>query len=243
MKKHFPNFITILNLLAGCMAIVAIARGELISASWWIILAASLDLLDGLFARLLDATSEIGKQLDSLADIVSFGVAPAYMLYVLIGNGFADSDPENLMATFLPYAAFILTAFSALRLAKFNIDTEQTYDFKGLPTPASALFVLSLPIALNCKLIVIPWLNAGLSNPYVLVGIAILLSALMISNIPLFSMKIRSIYWKYNRGRYILIVAAIALFFTFRFASVPFIILLYIILSQLKLNTPEDSAS
>lgn len=223
------------------MAIVAIAKGELISASWWIILAAAFDMMDGLVARLLNATSEIGKQLDSLADIVSFGVAPAYILYVMIGNSLVGSDPSNMLSSYLPNAAFIVTAFSALRLAKFNIDTEQTYDFKGLPTPASALLLLSLPIILNCKLVVIPWLNAGLGNPYVLLGIAVILSALMISNIPLFSLKFRSIYWKNNRARYIFIVAAIALFLYFRFASVPFIILLYIILSQLKLNTAEEA--
>ncbi len=241
MKKHIPNFITILNLLAGCMAIVSIAGGELIAASWWIILAAFLDLLDGLFARLLDVTSDIGKQLDSLADIVSFGVAPGYILYTLAGSAFEFYYPGNETMQYFKYAGFLIPAFSALRLAKFNIDTEQSYDFKGLPTPASALLILAIPIIINCKLIVLPWLNAFFNNPWVLVGLAIFLSALMVSRLSLFSLKFRSIYWKHNRGRYIFILAAIILFFSLRFASVPFIMLLYIILSQLNLNQPEEA--
>lgn len=242
MKRHVPNFITILNLLAGCFAIVSIAKGELISASWWIIAAATFDMLDGLVARLIGEVSDIGKQLDSLADIVSFGVAPGYMLYVLIGNALAISNPECAYAYYIPYLAFIIPAFAALRLAKFNIDTEQQYDFKGLPTPAAAFLILSFPIILNCDQVVITWLNNGLTNPWVLIGIALIISVLMVSRIPLFSLKFKSINWKYNRGRYIFIIAVIALFFGFnlRFASVPFIMLLYIFLSLLKLNDAEE---
>lgn len=239
MKKHFPNLLTLLNLLSGCMAIVAIAGGELVQASWWIILAAILDLLDGLFARLLNATSDIGKQLDSLADVVSFGVAPGYILFTLITNALESVYPGNESYQYFSYAGFLIPAFASLRLAKFNIDPEQTYDFKGLPTPVTALFILSIPIALNCTLVVIPWLNDLLNNPWVLVGLAIVLSALMVSPLKLFSMKFRSIYWRYNRARFILIATALALFFSFRFASVPFTIILYIILSQLRLNDPE----
>jgi CDP-diacylglycerol--serine O-phosphatidyltransferase len=242
MKRHIPNFITILNLLAGCLAIVAISRGELTAASWWIIAAAAFDLFDGLVARLMGTVSDIGKQLDSLADIVSFGVAPGYMLYVMIGNAIVVSQPDCVYGQYIPYVAFIVPAFAALRLAKFNIDTEQQYDFKGLPTPAAAFLILSFPIILNCDQMVITWLNNGLTNPWVLIGIALIISVLMVSRIPLFSLKFKSINWKYNRGRYIFIVAAIALFFVFnlRFASVPFIMLLYIILSLFKLNDAEE---
>ena len=239
MKKHCPNFITLLNLLAGCMAIVAITRGELVQASWWIILAAFLDLLDGLFARLLNATSEIGKQLDSLADMVSFGVAPGFILFTLTSNAFENLYPGNETMQYFSFATFIIPAFAALRLAKFNIDTNQKYDFIGLPTPVTALFILSIPIIINCKMVVIPWLNELLNNPWLLVGLAIVLSALMVSPLHLFSMKFRSIYWRHNRGRFILIAFALGGFFLIRFASVPFTILLYIILSQLKLNDAE----
>ena len=215
------------------MAIVAIAEGELVQASWWIILAAILDLLDGLMARLLDAASAIGKQLDSLADVISFGVAPGFMMYMLM-MGF-DSSAQY---SYLAYAGFLIPAFAALRLARFNIDEDQKYDFKGLPTPVTALFILSIPIALNCEMVVIPWLNSFMSNPWALAGIALVLSALMVSPLKLFSLKFRSIQWKHNRARVIIIVTGLVLFFSFRFASVPFIIVLYIVLSQLNLNEP-----
>jgi CDP-diacylglycerol--serine O-phosphatidyltransferase len=240
MKKHFPNLITLLNLLAGCLAIVAIARGELIQASWWIIFAAFFDLLDGLVARLLEATSEIGKQLDSLADVVSFGVAPGFILYTLIGNALTANISSPDLIEILPYTGFLIPLFGALRLARFNLDPGQQYDFKGLPIPVTALFILSIPIIINCQLVVIPWLNSFFNSPWVLIGLAILLSALMVSPLRLFSLKFRSIQWKHNRGRVILIAAALILFFSIRFASVPFIILLYIILSQFNLNDPES---
>ena len=239
MKKHFPNFLTLLNLLLGCMAIVAIAEGELGQASWWIILAAILDLLDGLFARLMNVSSDIGKQLDSLADVVSFGVAPGYMLYVLTANALESAYPGNESLQYFSYAGFMIPAFAALRLAKFNVDPGQSHNFKGLPTPVTALFILSIPITINCKLIVIPWLNDILNNPWVLVSLAVVLSALMVSRLNLFSLKISSIYWRHNRGRFILIASALIGFFSIRFASVPFTIILYIILSQLNLNDPE----
>jgi len=221
------------------MAIVAISGGELIQASWWIILAAFLDLLDGLFARLLGVSSEIGKHLDSLADVVSFGVAPGFVLYTLISIALANTYQGESSYQFVAYVAFLIPAFGALRLAKFNVDDNQKYDFKGLPTPVTALFVLSVPILLNCELVVIPWLNAFFNDPRALTGVAISLSALMVSPLHLFSLKFRSIQWKHNRGRIILIVSALVLFFSLRFASVPFIIMLYIILSQLKLNDKE----
>lgn len=231
MKKHIPNTITLLNLLAGCMAIVAVSQGQLVHASWWILLAAVFDLLDGLSARLLGAGSEIGKQLDSLADVVSFGVAPGFILYTLIGEAQQGAGPA-----WIAYLAFLIPLFSALRLAKFNIDPGQRYDFTGLPTPATALFILSVPIALDCKDVVIPWLNDLYRNGWVLASIAIVLSALMVSPIKLFSLKFRDLHLRNNLGRLIIIVAGLALFFTFRFASVTFIVLLYIFVSQLNLN-------
>lgn len=239
MKKHLPNFITLLNLLAGCLAIVAVARGEMIQASWWIILAAFFDLMDGLIARLLEVSSEIGKQLDSLADVVSFGVAPGFILYTLITEAFAGYSGMADVAAVASYTGFIIPLFGALRLARFNTDPGQQYDFKGMPTPVTALFILSIPIIVNCQLVVIPWLNAFFNNPWVLIGLAVVLSALMVSPLKLFSLKFRSIQWRHNRGRVILIATSLVLFFSLRFASVPFIILLYIILSQLKLNDSE----
>lgn len=230
--KHLPNFITLLNLLAGCMAIVSISNGTLSYASWWLILALVFDLLDGTLARLLKARSDLGKQLDSLADVVSFGIAPGFMMYVLL-----DGFTEN---TYLPYLAFLLPVFAAIRLARFNIDPSQEKDFRGLPVPAAALMILSIPMSLNCKLGGIPWLNDIYSSPAGLIAIAIMLSALMVSPIRLFSLKISSIYWKHNRARYILIAFALVLFLMYRFASVIFILTAYILLSLLNINEAED---
>ena len=231
--KQIPNFITLMNLLAGCMAIVSIANGNLSYASWWLILALVFDLLDGGVARLLNATSPLGKQLDSLADIVSFGAAPGFMMYTLL-----DGFTENI---YLPYLAFLLPLFAAIRLARFNIDPEQEKEFKGLPVPAAALMVLSIPMALNCKLGGIPWLNELYSSPVGLIAIVIILSALMVSPIKLFSLKISSIYWKHNRSRYILIAFAVILFLMYRFAAIIFILTAYILLSLLNLNEAEES--
>lgn len=230
--KHIPNFMTLLNLLAGCMAIVSVSNGSLSYASWWLILALVLDLLDGALARLLHAASALGKQLDSLADVVSFGVAPGYMMYTLL-DGFSEN-------TYLPYLAFLLPLFAAIRLARFNIDPSQEKDFRGLPVPAAALMVLSIPMALNCKLGGIPWLNEIYSSPAGLIAIVAILSALMVSPLRLFSLKISSIYWKHNRARYILLAFAIVLFLMYRFASVIFILIAYILLSLFNLNEAEE---
>ena len=229
--KHIPNFITLLNLLAGCLAIVAIANGALTHASWWIILAA--------VARMTGSVSAIGKQLDSLADVVSFGVAPGFMIYTLLNNATAIYYPDNESMYYLAYMGFLIPLFAALRLARFNIDTGQEKNFTGMPTPAVALMVLSIPITVNCRLVEIPWLNDFLNHPWGLVGLTIALSLLMVAPLRLFSLKISSIYWKYNRARYILIIFAVILFFSIRFASIPFILLMYIILSLLKLNEAE----
>lgn len=241
MKRLIPNFITMLNLLAGAMAIVAISEGSLVQASWWIILAAVLDLLDGAIARLLGSTSDLGRQLDSLADIVSFGIAPGFMMYTLISHSLLAEYPEKAEMHYLAYLGFIIPVFAALRLAKFNIDPGQQREFKGLPTPAAALMVLSIPITVNCTLVVIPWLNSFLNSPWGLLGVSVALAVLMVAPIRLFSLKITSIYWKHNRSRYILILSALILFFSLRFASIPFILLLYIILSLLNLNEPEKA--
>ena len=230
--KHIPNTLTLLNLLAGCMAIVSISNGNLSYASWWLILALVFDLLDGAVARFLNATSPLGKQLDSLSDIVSFGAAPGFMMYTLL-----DRFTDN---TYLPYTAFLLPVFAAIRLARFNIDPSQEKEFRGLPVPAAALMVLSIPMALNCKLGGIPWLNDFYSSPIGLIFIVVILSVLMVSPMKLFSLKISSIYWKHNRARYILIAFTIVLFLMYRFASVIFILVAYFLLSLFNLNEAED---
>ncbi|OZA56958.1 MAG: CDP-diacylglycerol--serine O-phosphatidyltransferase, partial [Sphingobacteriales bacterium 39-40-5] len=142
MKKHIPNSVTCLNLFSGCLGIVFAFQGNLIWASYAIVIAAVFDFFDGMLARLLKAYSDIGKELDSLADMVSFGVLPSVIIYQL----FALSPQIDFGADWLSFSAFIIAVFSALRLAKFNIDTRQSENFIGLPTPANALLIASFPL-------------------------------------------------------------------------------------------------
>ena len=206
MKKHIPNFITCLNLFTGCVAAVYAFNGELETAAYLVLLAAAFDFMDGLAARVLKAYSEIGKQLDSLADMVSFGFIPGLFVFKMLPTEYA-------------YVGFIITVFSALRLAKFNIDTRQSENFIGLATPANTLFFISLPflpMAINTILLVV--LSIGFS-------------LLLISEIPLFSLKFKSMDFNMNIHRYLLIILSLILIIFFKFAAVPMIIVIYILLS------------
>ena len=143
MKKHIPNTITSLNLFSGSIAIVMAFEGAYIWVVFWVIIAAIFDFFDGMAARLLNAYSDIGKELDSLADVVSFGVAPAVAVFTLLRNDIIYHESLIFIQPYIPYLAFVIPIFSALRLAKFNIDERQTSSFIGLPTPANALFWIS----------------------------------------------------------------------------------------------------
>lgn len=176
MIKYFrfiPNLLTLFNLLAGCVAVVYAFKSRLDLALYCVLVASFFDYIDGMMARLLRATSELGKELDSLADIVSFGVAPAAMLYV------ASENIWNI--SILSYIPFLIPAFSALRLAKFNIDTRQETDFMGLPTPANALFFISLANLVFDE--------PGYVNQYIIAAVVIFFSLILISEIKLFSLK------------------------------------------------------
>jgi CDP-diacylglycerol---serine O-phosphatidyltransferase len=232
MTKAIPNIFTLLNLFCGCISIVLVFNGAYTYASWLIIIASVFDFLDGTAARLLNARSEIGKQLDSLADMVSFGVAPAAILYALMANtlGYAAGGYFQWLA--LP--AFFIALFSALRLAKFNIDDSQTHSFRGLPTPANALFISALPF-IHLHAISKGGLHAILSNwfdnYYVLLGLAMLLSLLLVSNLPLMSLKLKSLSWKENQYKYIFLILSLIMGVLAIFSAAPFILLLYIFLS------------
>ncbi len=229
MKKHIPNFITCLNLFTGCVAVYIAFQGNLVFAAYLVGIAAVFDFLDGLIARLMHAYSEIGKQLDSLADMVSFGVLPGVIMFQLMRKS-AMADPSTSLyeAELFPFLAFIIIIFSALRLAKFNIDTRQTTLFIGLPTPANTLFVASLPLILASD-----QFNLGqyFMNQYVLLGLTLLLSFLLVAEIPLFALKFKNLAWKDNATRFIFLLIAIPLLFLFKFAAVPVIIVLYVLLS------------
>ncbi|MCX6232509.1 MAG: CDP-diacylglycerol--serine O-phosphatidyltransferase [Bacteroidetes bacterium] len=238
IKNSIPNFITLLNLLCGCLAIVAAFETNLVLASVLVFAGAFFDYFDGMAARILHAKSEIGKQLDSLADVVTFGVVPAIISYKLlqiaaVNNAFITNN------NFLLYIPFIIALFSALRLAKFNIDSRQTTSFLGLPTPANAIFWASAPLIIYYKgfegINVFGQLNVIIAslfqNAYFLIAFSILMSALLIIEIPLFSLKMKDLSWKNNMIQYIFLITAFCLLLVLNFTALPIIILIYILFS------------
>lgn len=229
MKKHLPNALTCLNLLCGCVALTFIftpGLHNLVVGAYLVGLAAVADFLDGLVARALRVSSPIGKDLDSLADMVSFGVVPGAILFQLFKTPLA---PGALV--YLPYAAFVVTIFSALRLAKFNNDTRQTNSFIGLPTPACTLVVASLPLILAAHSGGSTAVDNLILNPWVLLGLAVLLSGLLVAELPLFALKFKNIGLVGNRQRYLFLLLAAALVLWLHAAAVPLVVLLYVGLS------------
>lgn len=202
MLKFLPNTITCCNLICGCMATGAAFHGHYAWALLMIVCGAVFDFFDGMTARLVGASSEIGKELDSLADVVTFGVAPSAMIFHL----FAEVQyPEWMqwLQPYIPYTAFIMAAFSALRLAKFNLDTRQTTSFIGLPTPANALFWATLIVGQHAFL-VSPRFNAIFLFLFML-----MFSLLLVAEIPLFSLKFKSLAWKSSRVQYIFLIGTV----------------------------------
>jgi len=229
MKKHIPNIFTCLNLFFGCIAVVMIFRNRLETASFLVIGAIIFDFFDGMTARMLKAHSPIGKELDSLADVISFGLVPGAILYSL----FKESNPslifanENFLRLF-QFFPFIVTVFSALRLAKFNVDVRQTESFIGLPTPANTMLIISFPLILNHDQF---HLTGLILNPYFLVIISVVQSYLLVAEIPMMALKFKSFTWKNNKYQYILISSFIILFLVFNYVAIPLIIFLYLLLS------------
>ena len=226
--RHLPNIITLGNLLCGCMAIIAIFNAKLEYAGVLVLIAAVLDFLDGFLARLLKAYSEIGKQLDSLADMVTFGVVPGLMLYTIFYMGAATAAYSETALYIGQHTMLLVTLFSALRLAKFNIDTRQTSYFIGVPTPANTLIVISFAFILGHD-------EFGLSpiiyHPGFLIGFALVSSWLLVAEIPLLSLKFKSYDWNSNKGQYLLLIIALVSMVLFRYAAMPVIIIFYVILS------------
>ncbi|RYY20277.1 MAG: CDP-diacylglycerol--serine O-phosphatidyltransferase [Cytophagaceae bacterium] len=233
MKKHLPNALTCLNLLCGCIALTFIFRGDLVTGAYLIGIAAVADFFDGLVARALRVSSPIGKDLDSLADMVSFGVVPGAIIYWLLykalglGPGHGDFELPSL-GLFAPFLGFIVSIFSALRLAKFNNDTRQTTSFIGLPTPACTLVVASLPLILANDAFN---LRNFILNPLVLLGLTVLLSGLLVAELPLFALKFKNLQWRGNRRRFIFVALALGLVGWLRAAGIPLAVLLYVLLS------------
>jgi len=226
--RHLPNLMTLANLFCGCLAITSIFNGELTMASNFILIAALLDFGDGFVARKFNAFSELGKQLDSLADMVSFGLVPGLMLYTLYIIGLPKFNMQSEWMLMGQYFMFIVTIFSCLRLAIFNIDTRQSNHFIGLPTPGNTLMIISFPYILSGDVL---GLGTMINHPYFLIVFAAISAYLLVAEIPLFALKFKSFSWELNKGPYLLlIVSALAILFL-QVAAAPVIILFYVILS------------
>lgn len=221
--RHLPNFITCLNLLAGCIAVVYALKGELQTAGGLVLLAGVFDFLDGFFARLLNAHSRIGKQLDSLADVISFGLAPATIIYGL----FLISEVRIFAMQEWAFSGFIITVFSALRLARFNIDELQSTHFIGLPTPACGITISALPFIMRD----FPETAPVITNSFFLLSLTIVMSFLLVAPLPLIALKFKREDKPGNRLKTIFLAGSLILIILLKFAAVPVIVALYILLS------------
>ena len=216
MKRHLPNFLTSCNLVCGCLGIVFLLEGRGVPAAYFVWAACVFDFFDGFAARILKVSSPIGKELDSLADVVSFGVLPSMVMYKMIGDSTASDA--------LPYIGFLIAVFSALRLAIFNIDETQTDSFKGLNTPANTLFITSLPL-------VAPMAGPWLTQTWVLILITTVFSFLLVSRIEIFALKFKNFSWADNKIRFTFLIVSVLLIIIFKVIALPLVILLYIGLS------------
>ncbi|MFH1004135.1 MAG: CDP-alcohol phosphatidyltransferase family protein [Bacteroidota bacterium] len=247
--NNIPNLLTLFNLLCGCIAIVFASTNNLIWSAYMVGFACVFDFLDGLVARLLKANSELGKQLDSLADMVSFGVVPGVIMYKMIlysqilasftdvikktilalgeENNLLQHVPEVFHLNILAITGFLITIFSAIRLAKYNIDTRQGNSFIGLPTPANAIFIASIPLIPYASLPIL----SEIITPYFLVSLTFISSFFLIAPIHFFAIKFKNFLWTDNKIRYIFLALSLSLLILFKFAGIPLIIILYIILS------------
>lgn len=228
IKKQVPNTITLLNLFCGCIAMVFALKNDFEMAFYFVSLGIFLDFFDGFFARLFQVSSPLGLQLDSLADMVTSGVVPGIVMYQMMESSSGYPKLDWIVEPF-PFVGFLITLGSCYRLANFNIDTRQTDSFIGLPTPANALFILSLPLVLRD-------LNSFfvlelLTNPFVLIGITLLSVYMLNAEIPLFSLKIKQMSLKKNALQFSFLLSSLVLLVVFQYAGIPLVIVLYVLLS------------
>ncbi|HLK96227.1 MAG TPA: CDP-diacylglycerol--serine O-phosphatidyltransferase [Hymenobacter sp.] len=223
--KHLPNAMTCGNLLCGCIGLVMALRGHLELASWLIGLAAVLDFGDGFVARMVNVSGPFGKELDSLADVVTFGVLPATIVFQLCWF-------QELGA--MSYGAFLIAVLSALRLANFNIDTRQSESFIGLPVPANAMLIAAFPLMGRYQ----PQFDAIWQNDISL-GMMIAFSFLLVSDIPLFALKFKTFGWAANQTKFLFLIASGLLLLFLQYAAIPLIIILYIVVSLFSKERSE----
>ena len=217
LSSYIPNIITCCNLTAGSLAVIMALRGTFEQAAIFILIAAVCDFLDGLSARLLHAYSDMGKELDSLSDLISFGLAPGLMVYALL-NDYLLLPYGNL--EYLAYIALLIPVAGGIRLAKFNVDDRQTTSFIGLPSPANALFWIGV-----CFADTRDW------HPVIILALIVLFSYLMVSNLPMFSLKASNLSWSNNKLRYILIITSLGLIIWLGLTGLAGAIIAYILLS------------
>lgn len=242
MKRHIPNFITLLNVFCGCIASVFAVLNQLELAAIFVFLGIFFDFFDGLAARALNVKSELGLQLDSLADVITSGLVPGIVMFQLLGMSmtggwnagdlFSYNGSEydlSILSRPLPLLGFLVTLASAYRLAKFNIDDNQTSSFIGLPTPANSLLILSLPLILMHQNNDV--LNGIILNQWFLIGLTFLSAYLLNANIELFALKFKNRGFKDNALRYIFIIISLVLLITLEFLAVPVIIIFYVLSS------------
>ena len=240
MIKQIPNIITSLNLLCGCIAIMFAVSGDLVSASFFAFAGIFLDFFDGLAARVLNAQSQVGLQLDSLADVVTSGVLPGIVMVQLLSEAltgtsldisaiFSSTSNNTSIESYLPFTGLLIAVASGYRLAKFNVDTRQTTSFIGLPVPANTLLILSLPLILSFQ--ASQQITEVILTPWFLIIITLVSCVLLNAEIPLFGLKFKTWNFKDNAVRYLFLIASILLLVVLKFIAIPIIIFLYILVS------------
>jgi CDP-diacylglycerol---serine O-phosphatidyltransferase len=226
IKKYIPNFLTLLNLFCGCIAIVFISDSKFDMAFYFVCLGIFFDFFDGFFARKFGVSGPLGVQLDSLADMVTSGVAPGFVMFKMLTQNNYDS------CVYLPFLGFIITLGACYRLANFNIDTRQSDSFIGLPTPANTLLIMSLPLViLECHFLI---LSEILSFKWVLLTITLLSAYIMNAEIPLFSLKIKDFSFQKYKLQIGFLLASIVMIVTLQYLAIPLIIITYVLLSVLN---------
>ena len=240
MIKQIPNIITSLNLLCGCVAIMFAVSGDLVSASFFAFAGIFLDFFDGLAARVLNAQSQVGLQLDSLADVVTSGVLPGIVMVQLLSEAltgtsldisaiFSDTANNTSIESYLPFIGLLIAVASGYRLAKFNVDIRQTTSFIGLPVPANTLLILSLPLIISFQ--ASQQITEVILTPWFLIIITLVSCVLLNAEIPLFGLKFKTWNFKENAVRYLFLIASILLLVVLKFIAIPIIIFLYILVS------------
>lgn len=233
IAKYIPNAFTLANLFCGCLAVLFTVNDRMEMAALLVAIGIFFDFFDGFFARKFKVTSAVGLQLDSLADMVTSGLVPGIVMYQLLNqaSGLPWADNGHPLTPTIGWLGFAITLASAYRLAKFNVDERQNTSFIGLPTPANAIFILSLPLILMYE--EYAFAKALFSNPYVLLAITLLSCFLLNAELPLFALKFKNFSWADNKHRYVFLALCVVLLFSLHYLAVPLIIILYILLSLL----------